>query len=317
MAKNKDTVAKDKPKIDPVLPSEIVLKKDDTPGPKQDDRMSLYEQYDKALEPKPEAADKTEPKPDSSESDTPPVEGESGQPPAEIGEYAASKDAVVEEHEKETRTVPYEALREERDKRKSRDSRIRELEEQQKILLLDINARDKKQEEQPAIDDYDKALKDSRIKIEMLEKKISTLEQTDQMAEQKSVQAEIESNLNTVRERLEKKNIAVVKNYQVLIKQYLDERLREDPYDRDHTEKIYQQAGDPLAWEEIYEKHIYPDLKRVMAPSVKIEKDASKILLKKQAVLSGSPGQTVSKPEEKDELTYEDYIKSRRDKQLR
>jgi len=245
--------------------------------------------------------------------EAPPVEEATELPPAEKGEYTEKS---AEEH-RETRMVPQEALHAEREKRKSAQAKMRELEEQQKVLLSDLKQFTEKKEDVPAMDDYEKVLREQQREISSLKNEINSLKATDERSEQQRQQAEVEKKIETATQMLREKGIKPIKKWQSLVREELNDRLNEDPYDRDHADEVYRQANDPREWVKIYEEVIYPEVKGVAEPIIKAEKDVKKVELKKEAQLVGSPGKTVQKEQPKEEMSWDDYADWRRKNQVR
>src|SRR3990167_1897829 len=271
------------------------------------ERAAIYDEYEKQAntETVPEAADKEvapveEPEEvKKDESEAPPVE--------EAAEAPAPEEAAIEEKKKEeTKTVHYDALHEEREKRKLAQAKTRELEE--KIKALEAQAASSRSVEQD--NEY---LTDEEKKVRELERSISELRAKDEARERENLEAK----QRTIQEQREK-NIADTDKslhtdgypgFQFLtsrVADELDKLIKEDP-----DNIVYD---NPEGWKKIYREKVFPSVKGIFVQAEKKSLIDSKVEAKKDAALAGSPGSSPKKPEAKkdDGWSIEEYLENRR-----
>jgi hypothetical protein len=247
--------------------------------------------------------------------------------PAEEQEAEASpEEEEVEESEekseKEEKTVPYGALKEEREKRKALNGKVDELEDQVKTLIEDNRKfieQSKSPKEDDALetievdeymDDTTKLLveqvKKQQAHIDKLESNDAKRSEDDAFAEQnKAIEAEKkrQSDLTT---KLEKEGFPGFNMFVPQINEELGKLITEDP----DNESLNNEAG----YMQIYKDKVFPKVKDMFAQKAKDEKFAAKKELKKKANLGkGVGGDSSNEKEGKDEdWDYNDYIEERK-----
>lgn len=196
------------------------------------------------------------------------------------------------EPEKDTRTVPYGALHEEREKRKALQREIEELR----------NNVSQRKETLPETEfDGDFAYQGE---VKRLEKKITELEGRYVQDERTKAEIERERNLIKVNESLQSEGIvgfSEIGRHVVLRK--LTEMYTEDPQ--------YALAHDnPDGWAKIY-KEEYPKIQKVFVEQARAKTFEDKKALKSQAGLITNPGSNPKAEEEKEkkDLSYEETLK--------
>lgn len=212
-----------------------------------------------------------------------------------------------EDKKEEKKTVPYDALHEEREKRKLAQSKTRELEERLKELEAKINSAVK-----PSVEE-DIYLTDEEKKLQEMEKSLAELKAEKEYREKESRQSQERS----AREQLEK-NVADTDKtlmsegfpgFQFLaprVGEELAKLIKEDP------DNVYLDS--PEGWKKIYKEVVFPTVKGIFTQSDKNALMEEKKAAKTGAGLVGTPGKS-DKPAEKksDEgQTYEEYLEMRR-----
>ena len=265
------------------------------------ERAAIYAEYDKQnnTETVPEETVSDEKKSEDVISDATPVEAATE---TDVSEVVATEDKKKEE----TKTVPYDALHEEREKRKLAQAKARELEDKLKEMEARIAL-------SKLVEQDNEYLTDDDIKLKKLERSIAELEEKETKRDFENRQMQE----RTAREQLNKNLVDTDKaltdegypGFQFLSSRVGDELnklVAEDP------DNIYLDAPD--GWKKIYKEKVFPTVKGVFAQVERQGLMDKKTVAKEGAALVGSPGSADKKPEAKkdDGWTIEEYLEDRR-----
>ena len=275
------------------------------------ERANLYERYadaNKVEEKQPEPEPEKEPE---KETVTPPAEGEQEK---EEKPPEPEKPAVEEK-----KMVPLDALHSEREKRKSAQARIKELETQVATLLRDVQYRKEEKPQDEAVEDYEKEILVARKEIKSLKEEVASLkadyskqQQVGEAERQTKRRAEVNALIEKTDKELTDEGFPLFKRMQHAVSEEILKRINAEP-DPDDRELLIRDLDSPEGWKKIYREAIFPDLEKFKSAEVKKESKEKKIEAKKNAQLSGGSGAaTPAKEEEKAEWTYDDYLKERR-----
>lgn len=230
----------------------------------------------------------------------------------EQAEYVAEK--TEDKQDNEEKTVPYGALKEEREKRKKLSTKVDELQEQIKQLIDDnrklmetFKPPEKKEppEEEPEIADYDSEIIALRKKVRQLETTLQSTSTTVQTDIQARKNQDLEARAKRVDAELEKDGFP---GFYDLIPQVIN-KLHElkDP-------RLFTEEG----WAKVFKEHVYPNVigKRIPKkedPPPPPDKKQEKVSLKKDLKMVTSPGRPPESPKGEDEKdwSYDSYLKMR------
>jgi len=230
-----------------------------------------------------------------------PVETEQPVPKKEEAEET-KKEEVKEE--KKTKTVPYDALHEERVKRKAASEAQRAAEDRARLLEEQI-ALLKKNEPEADITDYDDALKTANRRLDAIEK-----------LEQKRIEDDAERRRDEAHNKFE----SAMKKIDAELREegyggfaYAKKAVEEEIAKLVQDEELIDTEED---WKRVFKESIYPNLSAAVKEADQKRTLQSKKDAKSQAGLATMPGKIPAKPKSADEMTQEEaqaeYLKMRR-----
>lgn len=228
----------------------------------------------------------------------PPPEPEE-RPEDEAEEKAEEKAEFIPEEkpQEEEKTVPYGALKEEREKRKELARRVKELEdafrqaaEDNKRLTELLSA---KPDEEP-ITDYEKEMLSLRKQLKAALAEIESMKKSVERDRQAASEAQIKTLVERTGEELAREGY---EGFQDFIPQVVQAMRAEGIEAADETPEI---------WKRVYKEQVWPKYIGKYKPSKKAEKEE----LKKEASLIKSPGKTET-PKKEEEWTPKTYAQWR------
>ncbi len=252
-------------------------------------------------DPPPEKSEEEKSKPDDyRESEKPPGEGLTGEKTLEV---------VKEEIEKKKEPDLKGALHEEREKRKAASARNKELERQLQTVLQDVKRLMDEKEKPPteAIEDYEKEILDLKKTLRELGSKVDSHESTEAEKFNRQKKLDIDMKIKQADEDLEKEGFP-------LFSEMVDKVTKEIVKLRDAEETpegqmvIVKEYDNPEGWKKLYKEKIFPYLYGKLSKRQKADTDAKKIEAKKEAQLTGSPGQKPKTDDEEKPWSYDDYL---------
>lgn len=276
-------------------------------------RAELYKMYEDQETPKAEAP-KTEEKVVAQPEASPKVEATA--PPSDKGEVSVSPPAVGEKTEDRTqKTVPYDALHVEREKRKAQTQRANDLENrlQQALTAIEGLKKPAGEQDQEPITDYDGTLKKLQQELVEAKQQIQQLNQGYQQREVSEYTQRLESELERTERELSGEGYPGFRRFQPQVKEELLRLVQEDP---ENAAVIKKELDNPAGWKRIFKEVIFPEYRGVFVQEERKGKQEEKINAKKDAALVGSPGRVESPQKEKDEWTANDYFRERSKRQI-
>ena len=276
-----------------------------------EERAEIYADYEKQAEPVLEKKEegKTDTVPEETakkeETDTAPVEA--GKKEEEKPVYEPEPKDSDKKEPKEEKTVPYDALHAEREKRKLAQAKIRELEENLKALEAKVAAiPNKSQEEESYLTDEERRIKALEASIEEIKTKEKTREYELRDMQHGEAQRKLETAVADTDKALAAEGFPGFKFLSNKISEELQKLVKDDP-----DNIIFD---NPEGWKKIYKEKVFPHVKSVFVKAEKEKIMEDKTNAKKDASLIGSPGQpdkTSSPKKEEDDDSYESYLKRR------
>jgi len=253
-----------------------------------------------------------------------PVESEETEtsPEEEDTETSSEKEVTEEDTEEETeaspeeedtaqkgrpkKTVPIDALHEEREKRKdlqrALDNTNRQLLEVQQSIK---QAQSEKEAGIPPEDEYERKEWERDREISALKKRVATNEQANQQRTQDQERKNLIDRIDLVDKELGEEGYSGFKNFTPLITQELNTLIADDPANR----SLDSQEG----WKKIYKEIVFPRAKKMFLKQDKNRIFAEKTRLKEKANLSASPGKSAKQKEKKkEEDNFDNYQKERK-----
>lgn len=212
---------------------------------------------------------------------------------------------------KEEKTVPYGALKEEREKRKALQRDNEELQKRLQSVLTDFQTyvhggKDKPEEQAEVIEDYDKEIIELKNLVKRQAEEITALKGTYQSDQQQKAKNEFQQRLNAVDADLLKEGYPGFNQFIGHVQQEL-QRIAED----DHDEAV--KLDNPEGWKKIYKERVFNNLASLFVKKSEDDKKQAKEQAKKDAqsvVLTPGKIQTSSEPSQ--EESYEEYANYRR-----
>ncbi|MFA6336041.1 MAG: hypothetical protein WCX48_10940, partial [Bacteroidales bacterium] len=180
-------------------------------------------------------------------------------------EKFSAEPPVIEEAEevkevKEEKTVPYGALKEEREKRKAAQKQIDELQDRLQNVLSDFQnyvKKDSRQPEEPAvIEDYDKEIIDLKKVVQRQTDELKALRGNFQSEQQKMAKAEFDKRLDAVDSDLLKEGYPGFNQFIGHVKQVLSQIAEED---MDEAKSL----DNPEGWKRIYKERVFDNLSTI------------------------------------------------------
>mgnify|MGYP001198460324 CR=1 FL=1 len=197
----------------------------------------------------------------------------------------------------EEKTVPYGALKEEREKRKELARRVKELEEAFKQAAEDnkrLAERASAQSEEEPITDYEKELISLRKENRAMRDELKALKASIDRDRQAASEVQIKTLVERTGDELAKEGF---EGFQDFIPQVV-QAMR--------AEGIEAAEETPEIWKRVYKEQVWPKYVGKYRPSKKAEKEE----LKKKASLIKSPGKT-EPPKKEEEWTPKTYAQWR------
>lgn len=278
-----------------------------TPEVELTERESIYKAYTEA-----QAEGTSEPAPE--EEETPATLPDSGD---EGGSVSASSEAtavkVDEKPLSEKKMVPYDALHEERERRKALQMEVEELkyrfnqsQPQEKVEVAPMEGFDT----EGNVTDYEVAMKAILKENLNIKRELDTVKSKSTVFEsnyQNTIKQEAEAKLakrveNTTRELVEE-GFPGFAEFVPLMSAELNKLIAED---RDNV-KFDNEAG----WKQIYKERIFPKITNSIGEHLKKDSFEQKKALKEKANLATKPGAQPSKQVKDEEWTKGDYMKMR------
>ena len=210
---------------------------------------------------------------------------------------------------KEEKTVPYGALKEERDKRKAAQKQIDELQDRLQNVLSDFQnyvKKDNQQQEEPAvIDDYDKEIIELKKVVQRQTDELKALRGNFQSEQQKMAKAEFDKRLDAVDSELLKEGYPGFNQFIGHVKQALSQIAEED---MDEAKSL----DNPEGWKRIYKERVFNNLSTIFTTKQLADKRSDKESAKKEAQsVVTNPGKGLPEKEKSSEWSYDDYVKLR------
>jgi hypothetical protein len=215
--------------------------------------------------------------------------------------------------QKKEKFVPYDAMHEERERRKEAVARAKKLEEQNQELLNDLK-RFVRPVSPPVEEEYvDPIVKKLQEELAALKRTQEEQSQFVQSQKQRSFEEEMRKKVERAKALLAQEGIPVSPYFEQMVSYELNQELLQNPDDQEHINEVMRKDRDPEEWVKIYKEKVWPKhapvVERTKAAAANPQKDE----LKRQAALLGSPGQAAPAPEPKSETyTYQDYINDRK-----
>jgi hypothetical protein len=214
-----------------------------------------------------------------------------------------TEEAEVEETKKET-TVPYDALHEERMRRKDADSQIKELLKNQQELMKDNRKllEERLGQGEQAEDDGDelatrRELKTSKAEIEALRKEISDMKDWKQQSEYDNYEKKVMNEVDKVHVELEKEGFYGFRDWgKYIVGAKINDMSEED-------KRIF---GTPEGWKKLF-KAEYPKIRNHFKEQHEEADVAKKEALKANANLVQTPGKTTTDSKKDKPWTMDDY----------
>lgn len=274
--------------------------------PEREQIINQYNEENNLTEPAPAEAEKTEEaKAEDTVVDEKKEEVAVAPPEEEAAPVAEVTDALKEEKKKEEiKTVPYDALHEEREKRKIAQSKARELEE--KIKELEAKVNNKPPADDTYLTDEEKKLRDVEEEISRLKAKEAAREKETYQAQERSAREQLDKNLADTDKALADEGYPGFQFLTSRISEELNKLVQEDP------DNAYLDS--PEGWKKIYKEKVFPAVKGIFTQADKQSLMDEKKAAKTGAGLAGSPGKSDKAPEKKadDGLSIDEYLEMRR-----
>ena len=225
-------------------------------------------------------------------------------------ETPATKPETVEK-EKEVKTVPYDALHEEREKRKFTQKKLRDVEErlnqvinENRLLNESLIAKPDNPKEVVEGNYFDDPLiKNLQSEIKILKQQEANRGEKVRQQEQQNSSQRLFQKIRDIDAELEKEGYPVFGLMLNSVKSELQALIKEDP-ENDYLDT-------PDGWKKVYKEKVFPQIKNKFITETNKESILSKEKLKREAQLAGSAGKVIDMAENKEDYTYSDYIADR------
>lgn len=216
------------------------------------------------------------------------------------------------EKEKEVKTVPYDALHEEREKRKFTQKKLRDAEDRLSQVINEnrlLNERLTVKPDNPkevVEGNYldDPLIKNLQSEIETLKRMEYDRSERVKNTERQNSSQQLFQRIKDVDAELEKEGFPAFGLMLNSVTGELQALVAEDP------ENGYLDTPD--GWKKIYKEKVFPQIKNKFIAETNKESILSKEKLKREAQLAGSAGKVIDAAENKEDYTYSDYIADRR-----
>ena len=231
-------------------------------------------------------------------------------------DYVKAKTPVTKpetvEKDKEVKTVPYDALHEEREKRKFTQKKLRDAEDKLNQAINENRLLNERLTAKP--DNLKEVVEGNYLDdplIKNLQSEIETLKQQEinrgekvRQQQEKSSSQQLFQRIKDVDTELEKEGFPAFGLLLNSVTGELQALVAEDP------ENSYLDTPD--GWKKIYKEKVFPQIKNKFIAETNKESILSKEKLKREAQLAGSAGKVIDAAENKEDYTYSDYIADRR-----
>ena len=286
---------------------EVTKKEVTTPEEELTERESIYKAYTEA-----QTEGTTEPAPE--EEEKPANLSNSGDEEGSVSAIIEAKPAKEEEKPlSEKKMVPYDALHEERERRKALQMEVEELKyrfnqapKQEKVEVATMEGFDS----EGNVTDYEVAMKailkeNMNIKRELdtVKSKSTVFESNYQNTVKLDAEAKLAKRVETTTKELSEEGFPGFSEFVPLMSAELNKLIAED---RDNV-KFDNEAG----WKQIYKEKIFPKITNSIGEHIKKDSFELKKALKEKANLATKPGAQPSKPIKDEEWTKGDYMKMR------
>lgn len=227
-----------------------------------------------------------------------------------VQEYTAEP-PVKEEAEtvKEEKTVPYGALKEEREKRKAIQKDYEETQRRLQQVLSDFQAHVQKEtkgsDEPEVIEDYDKEIIEARRTIKEMKAELDALKGNFQSEQQRKAKADLDQKLTEIGSDLEKEGFP---GFYQLIGQVESELAHIAENDVDEARSL----NTPEGLKKIYREKVFSKFATIFTKKEAEERTNKKVAAKQEAqgaVLT--PGTAPAGEKTSSEWNYDDYLKVR------
>lgn len=213
-------------------------------------------------------------------------------PDKEPGTEKDKAEFVPEDKPKdEEKTVPYGALKEEREKRKELSRRIKELEDTVKLAADDnkklVDLMSSKSDDEP-ITDYEKELANAKKQLRLLRDEIEAFKKGQTQQKEVTEQQKLTDLIKQTDSELTKEGFEGFDDFVPQIIKAMNE------------EEIPMEERNPTTWKKIYKEIVYPNYVGKYKPTPKESKKAEKEASKKDASLIMDPGKVDAKKKEDD-----------------
>jgi hypothetical protein len=240
------------------------------------ERETLYESLA-------EATPKEEPK------EPAPVEAK---PEKEPGKETDKAEFVPEDKPKdEEKTVPYGALKEEREKRKELSRRIKELEDTVKLAADDnkklVDLMSSKSDDEP-ITDYEKELVNAKKQLRLMRDEIESFKKGQTQQKEVTENQKLTDLVKQTDSELTKEGFEGFDDFVPQIVKAMND------------EEVPMEERNPATWKKIYKEIVYPKYVGKYKPTEKESKKAEKEANKKDASLITNPGKVEAQKKEDD-----------------
>jgi hypothetical protein len=233
--------------------------------------------------------------------------------PVEAEKTAAEPEKEeAQDKPKEEKTVPYNALHEERLKRQAETKLRKELEARAKALEDEVNKLKATDTQPVEITDYEKELIDHKQKLQAIETVLAREQKEKVESTERENRKKFESIMEEIDSELKTEGVAGFLLAKVQVADEVKRLLLED----EANAIIDNKEG----WKKIYKESFYPKFRDEFLSVEKAREKSEKTELKKGAALGNIPGKAPEKPKSVDNLTpdqmRERYMEERRARQL-
>ena len=237
------------------------------------------------------------------QTETPPEEGVAGEEKEEIQKPSADKKQTDP-----VRMVPYDALHQEREKRKSYGRELEETKGQLHSVLQDFkeltDTKDTEDGDDIATKREFKTLEQTNAE---LQRRLDTLENRTVQSEQAVQQKNLDSQIVEADKVLAEQGYPGFKAIGVdLVSRALGQIRQEKGVDE---AAIYD---NPTGWQQVYKK-LFPNVRAMFSKQEKQELMDNKTRLKENANLATTPGRADKKTKKDEPWTYDDYLRMRKE----
>jgi hypothetical protein len=210
---------------------------------------------------------------------------------------------------KEDKTVPYGALKEEREKRKAIQKDLDEAQKRLQQVLNDFQSYvqngNKPDEVVEVIEDYDKELLESKRTIKALQAEVEALKGNFKSEQTIKAQNELQTRISSVSDELVKEGFPGFVQFIGHVQSELSKIASDDM-------ETAKSLDNPDGWKKIYKEKVFPTLSTIFTKKESDDRTSRKVAAKQEvqgAVLT--PGQAPASEKSSAEWNYDDYLKVR------